>query len=40
MGSDEAGPDASDVNVGLLGRAKRDQDAQELEIIHVEDRRG
>lgn len=34
-------PDYStDLLVGLLGRAKRDQDARELEIVHVEDRRG
>ena len=30
----------SDLVVGLLGRAKRDQDAHELEVIHVEDKRG
>jgi hypothetical protein len=41
VGPDEVGqPDASDLVVGLLGRGKRDQDARELEIIHVEDRRG
>jgi hypothetical protein len=41
VGPDEVGhSDASDVVVGLLGRGKRDQDALELEIIHVEDRRG
>jgi hypothetical protein len=33
-------PDSTDLVVGLLGRGKRDQDARELEIIHVEDRRG
>jgi hypothetical protein len=38
---DEVGqPDPTDLVVGLLGRGKRDQDARELEIIHVEDRRG
>lgn len=29
-----------DLVVGLFGRRKRDQDAQGLEIIHVEDKRG
>ena len=29
----------SDLSVGLLGRAKRGQDAADLEILHVEDRR-
>jgi hypothetical protein len=29
----------SDVVIGLLGRSKRGRDAQELEIIHIEDRR-
>ncbi len=28
-----------DVVIGLLGRSKRNQDAQELEIVHVEDKR-
>lgn len=32
-------PSPSDLVVGLLGRGKRDQDAQELKIIHVEDKR-
>ena len=32
--------DSSDLVVGLIGRGKRDKDARELEIIHVEDRRG
>jgi hypothetical protein len=41
VGPGEVGqPDATDLVVGLLGRGKRDQDARELEIIHVEDRRG
>jgi hypothetical protein len=41
VGPDEvAQPDASDVFIGLVGRGKRDEDARELEIIHVEDRRG
>jgi len=32
--------DSTDLVVGLIGRGKRDKDARELEIIHVEDRRG
>ena len=31
---------ASDLMVGLLGRSKRAQDAGELRVLHVEDRRG
>lgn len=31
--------DTDDVAVGLWGRSKRDWDAHELEVIHVEDRR-
>ena len=39
--SEEIGPvGATDLVVGLLGRSKRDQDAQELEVLHVEDKRG
>jgi hypothetical protein len=30
---------ASDLIVGLLGRSKRGQDAEELRVVHVEDRR-
>jgi hypothetical protein len=41
VGRDEVGqPAANDAVVGLLGRGKRDRDARELEIIHIEDRRG
>jgi hypothetical protein len=36
---EEVGEAPSDLVVGLLGRAKRNQDAEELHIIHVEDRR-
>ncbi len=40
VGPDEVGGDsASDLIVGLTGREKRNEDAQELEIIHVEDKR-
>ena len=36
----EVGPDeTSDLSVGLLGRSKRDRDAEELRVIHVEDSR-
>jgi len=35
----EVDPGASDVTIGLLGRAKRQQDAEGLVITHVEDRR-
>jgi hypothetical protein len=31
--------DASEVLIGLLGRSKRRQDADELQIIHIEDNR-
>lgn len=30
----------TDFIAGLLGRAKRNQDAHELEVLHVEDKRG
>ncbi len=40
VGPAEVGPDeTSDLSVGLLGRSKRDQDAEDLRVIHVEDRR-
>jgi hypothetical protein len=40
VGPDEVGQsDANDVVIGLIGRAKRDQDAQGLDIIHLEDKR-
>lgn len=35
---DEVEPDAPDVIIGLLGRSMREQDAEELNIIHVEDK--
>ncbi|OGG30026.1 hypothetical protein A2973_05265 [Candidatus Gottesmanbacteria bacterium RIFCSPLOWO2_01_FULL_49_10] len=34
----EAGSQKSDVDIGLIGRSKRDQDSKELEVIHVEDK--
>ena len=33
------GKEPNDILIGLLGRSKRDRDAQELQIIHIEDRR-
>ncbi len=40
VGPDEGlGGAASEIIVGLLGRAKRHQDAQEQAVVHVEDRR-
>ncbi len=39
VGPDEVGPDAADVMIGLLGRSKRGQDATELQVLHVEDKR-
>lgn len=39
VGPEEAGPDAADVVVGLLGRCKRGQDAEQLRVLHVEDKR-
>jgi N-glycosidase YbiA len=32
----EVGPDPSELSVGLLGRSWRDQDAAELNVVHVE----
>lgn len=32
--------DPGDVVVGLLGRPKRNQDSEDLQVIHVEDKRG
>jgi len=32
-------PEPEEISIGLLGRAKRDQDARELQVIHVEDKR-
>lgn len=36
---DEVSTDATDLAVGLVGRGKRDADARQLEVLHVEDRR-
>ncbi|HKB36495.1 MAG TPA: hypothetical protein VKD72_08585 [Gemmataceae bacterium] len=39
VGPDEMSPDAADLAVGLYGRSKRGQDAEELRVLHVEDKR-
>ena len=37
---DEVDPgEADDLTIGLLGRSRRGQDADQLQVIHVEDRR-
>lgn len=36
---DEVEEAADDLVVGLFGRSKRDQDARELSVLHVEDKR-
>ena len=35
----DAGPETGDAVIGMVGRSKRQQDAQEPRVIHVEDRR-
>jgi hypothetical protein len=35
----EVDPDASSLRIGLLGRSKRHQDAEDLQVLHVEDNR-
>src|SRR4051812_36979172 len=37
---EEVGPQAADIMVGLIGRSKRDQDAHDLKVIHVEEDHG
>lgn len=39
VGPDEMAAGAPDVVVGLCGRSKRRQDAEQLRVLHVEDRR-
>lgn len=39
VGPDEADENAPDVMVGLIGRSKRGQDADQLRVLHVEDKR-
>jgi len=38
VGQDEVSPDAEDLAVGLLGRSKRGHDAEQLRVLHVEDK--
>lgn len=35
----DAGPNAHDAEIGLLGRSRRDKDGHSLQVIHVEDKR-
>jgi len=37
---DDVADPSSDLVIGLIGRSKRDLDATELAVIHVEDNRG
>jgi hypothetical protein len=39
VGPDEVRPGAAEVAVGLYGRSKRGRDAEELRVLHVEDKR-
>jgi hypothetical protein len=39
VGTHEVSPESADWVVGLLGRSKRGQDAEELQVLHVEDKR-
>ena len=39
VGPDEVDAEPEEVAVGLLGRSKRNWDAEELRVVHVEDRR-
>ena len=39
VGPDEMDGEPEDVAVGLFGRSKRDQDSQDLQVIHIEDNR-
>ena len=39
VGPDEMSPGAEDLAVGLYGRSKRGQDAEQLRVLHVEDKR-
>lgn len=40
VGPNEAKPGAVEVAIGLYGRSKRGQDAEDLRVIHIEDKRG
>ncbi len=37
---EEAPPGANELVIGLMGRARRDLDAQELSVVHVEQQKG
>jgi hypothetical protein len=39
LSPEEADDETPEMMVGLIGRARRDQDAQELRVVHVEDSR-
>src|SRR5262245_49205742 len=39
VGPDEMSPGAEDLAIGLYGRSKRGQDAEQLRVLHVEDKR-
>lgn len=39
VSAEEIGKDANDWKIGLRGRSKRDEDATDLNAIHVEDKR-
>lgn len=39
VGMDEIGVPTPEVAIGLLGRLKRGQDAEQLRVLHIEDRR-
>jgi hypothetical protein len=39
ISQEEAGSKKNDFEIGMLGRRKRELDAKELEVVHVEDKR-
>lgn len=39
VGPNEANTDDSDLSIGLLGRSKRGLDAEQLNVLHIEDNR-
>ena len=39
VSSEEADNKKSDFEIGMIGRTKRELDAKELEVVHVEDKR-
>lgn len=38
VSSEEAGKKSSDIEVGIVGRTKRESDAKELDVVYVEDK--